>query len=146
MIYKSLLVPVDLAEPELAQPAIDAAAGFAKAGDGRLRLITVLSLIPVTFMEFVPADFDSLQEERAKQALADLAAKTGLPADRVSTAVRLGDVYPEVLAEVDHWKADLVIVGSHRPAMSTYLLGSNATRIVRHALCSVLVVRTPPAT
>ena len=37
--------------------------------------------------------------------------------------------------------ADLIIIGSHRPAMSTYLLGSNATTVVRHAGCSVLVVR-----
>ena len=37
--------------------------------------------------------------------------------------------------------ADLVVVGSHRPTMATYLLGSNASTIVRHAKCSVLVVR-----
>ena len=36
---------------------------------------------------------------------------------------------------------DLIVVGSHRPAMATYLLGSNASTIVRHAPCSVLVVR-----
>lgn len=144
MIYKSLLVPVDLAEPELAQPAIKSAIGFAKAGEGRMRLVTVLSVIPVTFMEYVPPDYDALQVGRAEKALAALAAQTGLPGDRVSTAVRVGGVYPEVLAEAEEWRADLVIVGSHRPAMSTYLLGSNATTIVRHAACSVLVVRTPP--
>ena len=145
MTYKSLLVPVDLAEPELAQPAIDTAVGFAKASDGKLRLLTVLSLIPVTFMDYVPPDFDAQQRDRSEEALKAMAAKTGLPADRVSTVVRMGGVYPEVLAEAADWKADLVIVGSHRPAMSTYLLGSNATTIVRHATCSVLVVRPPKA-
>lgn len=143
MTYKSLLVPVDLAEPELAQPAIDVAVGFAKASDGRLRLLTVLSLIPVTFMDYVPPDFDAQQHQRSEEALKAIAAKTGLPADRVSTAIRMGGVYPEVLAEAEDWRADLVIIGSHRPAMSTYLLGSNATTIVRHATCSVLVVRPP---
>ena len=39
------------------------------------------------------------------------------------------------------WRADLIVVGSHRPVMSDYLLGSNAKTIVRHAQCSVLVVR-----
>jgi nucleotide-binding universal stress UspA family protein len=33
------------------------------------------------------------------------------------------------------------VVGSHRPTMATYLLGSNAKTIVRHAKCSVLIVR-----
>jgi hypothetical protein len=37
--------------------------------------------------------------------------------------------------------ADLVVVGSHRPAMKDYLLGTNAARVVRHARCSVLVAR-----
>ena len=55
----------------------------------------------------------------------------------------MGSVYNEVLAEAESVKADLIVIGSHRPAMSTYLLGSNATTIVRHAPCSVMVVRTP---
>ncbi|MCC2654076.1 MAG: universal stress protein UspA, partial [Microvirga sp.] len=47
----------------------------------------------------------------------------------------------EVLDEAEQTGADLVVVGSHRPTMATYLLGSNASTIVRHAKCSVLVVR-----
>ncbi|ENT3205198.1 universal stress protein, partial [Salmonella enterica] len=37
--------------------------------------------------------------------------------------------------------ADMVIIASHRPDITTYLLGSNAAAVVRHAECSVLVVR-----
>jgi nucleotide-binding universal stress UspA family protein len=37
--------------------------------------------------------------------------------------------------------ADLSVVGSHRPTTATYLLGSNAASIVRHAKRSVMVVR-----
>jgi len=64
--------------------------------------------------------------------------------NRVSATVRLGSVYHEVLSEAETIGADLVVVGSHRPSMSTYLLGSNAATIVRHAKCSVLVVRNDP--
>jgi len=46
-----------------------------------------------------------------------------------------------VLEEAEACKADLIVMGSHRPAMATYLLGSNAARIVRHAPCSVMVLR-----
>ena len=38
-------------------------------------------------------------------------------------------------------KADLIVMTSHRPAMRTYFLGSNAGHVVRYAKCSVLVVR-----
>jgi len=36
---------------------------------------------------------------------------------------------------------DLIIVGSHKPGLQDYLLGSTAARVVRHAMCSVLVGR-----
>ncbi|HCP2705570.1 TPA: universal stress protein, partial [Escherichia coli] len=37
--------------------------------------------------------------------------------------------------------AHMIIIASHRPDITTYLLGSNAAAVVRHAECSVLVVR-----
>ena len=92
-------------------------------------------------MDYVPSDFDEQQKQEAETQLASIAAKLPMPAERVSTAVRVGGVYPEILAEANAWGADLIVIGSHRPAMSTYLLGSNAKTVVRHAKCSVLVVR-----
>ena len=50
-------------------------------------------------------------------------------------------IYAEILGAAEEAQADLVIVGSHRPAMKDYLLGTNAARVVRHACCSVLVAR-----
>ena len=141
-MFRSILVPFDLAEPEIAQPALDAAVAFSTSANARVRLVNVQSVVPMSFMEFAPADFDAQQRSRAEESLREIAAKTRLPSDRITSVVRVGGVYPEVLAEADEWKADVIIIGSHRPAMSTYLLGSNATTIVRHATCSVLVVRS----
>ena len=50
-------------------------------------------------------------------------------------------IYAEILAVAEEAEADLIVVGSHRPAMKDYLLGTNAARVVRHARCSVLVAR-----
>jgi nucleotide-binding universal stress UspA family protein len=93
-------------------------------------------------MEFVPASFEADQQEQAEAKLAEVAAGVPLPAERVSAVVRLGSVYGEILNEAEKTGTDLVVIGSHRPSMATYLLGSNATAIVRHARCSVLVVRS----
>jgi nucleotide-binding universal stress UspA family protein len=141
MLFKTILVPVDLAEVETAQPAIDTAVALAETNDGSIRLVHVRTLIPSTYMEFVPPAFDAEQQEQAEAKLAEIAAKIRLPSDRVSAVVRLGSVYNEVLHEADATGADLIVVGSHRPTMATYLLGSNASTIVRHAKSSVLVVR-----
>lgn len=37
--------------------------------------------------------------------------------------------------------ADCIVVASHKPGLRDYLLGSTAARIVRHAHCSVHVLR-----
>ena len=37
--------------------------------------------------------------------------------------------------------ANLIVVQSHRPELTDYLLGPNAAHVVRHADCSVMVVR-----
>jgi nucleotide-binding universal stress UspA family protein len=37
--------------------------------------------------------------------------------------------------------ADLIVLGSHRPGLQDYFLGSTAARVVRHAECAVLVHR-----
>jgi nucleotide-binding universal stress UspA family protein len=140
-MFKRIVVPIDLAEIELAQPAIAQAVELVEASGGVLRLVNVQPLLPATFMDYVPADFDAAQEERAAKALDELAAGVKLPQERVSHVVRVGGAYHEILAEARTWSADLIVVGSHRPVMSDYLLGSNAKTIVRHAHCSVLVVR-----
>ncbi|MCG7391455.1 universal stress protein [Microvirga sp. ACRRW] len=141
-MFKTILVPVDLGEVETAQPALDKAVELAKTSEGNVRLVYVRAIVPVTYMEFMPPAFDQEQQDEAEKKLAELAASVKLPADRVSAVVRLGSVYGEVLDEAEKTGADLIVVGSHRPSMATYLLGSNASTIVRHARCSVLVVRT----
>jgi nucleotide-binding universal stress UspA family protein len=141
-MFKTILVPVDLAEPATAEPAIARALDLARQAGGTVRLLSVRSIVPVTYMEFVPATFETDRQEEVEAKLAEIAARLDLPADRISTKVRLGSVYNEVLEEAEATGADLIVVGSHRPTMATYLLGSNAATIVRHAKCSVLVVRT----
>ncbi|MEX3014238.1 universal stress protein [Gymnodinialimonas hymeniacidonis] len=37
--------------------------------------------------------------------------------------------------------ADLIIMGSHKPDLADFLLGSTAARVVRHAPCAVHVLR-----
>ena len=36
---------------------------------------------------------------------------------------------------------DCIVIGSHRPGLSDYFLGSTASRVVRHAPCAVHVFR-----
>lgn len=141
-MFKTILVPIDLSDIDVAGPAIDAAVRMAEWSGAALRLVNVQQLLPASYTDYVPPDFDAQQREWAESELKKVRARIDLPPERVSAVVRLGGIYPEILAEAEEWGADLIVIGSHRPAMSTYLLGSNAKTVVRHANCSVLVVRT----
>ena len=141
-MFKKILIPIDLTELTIVRPALDAAVELALQSKGALRLITVETLLPASFMEYVPPEFDKSQEERAVRALEDIDADLAFSKESISHTVRFGGIYVEILAEAEDWGADLIVVGSHRPSMSTYLIGSNAKTIVRHAKCSVLVIRT----
>jgi nucleotide-binding universal stress UspA family protein len=106
-----------------------------------VRLVNVLAMTPVMLAEYVPPDFDVQQRQSAEEALGIIARECGLDAGHVSATVRQGGIYHEVLEEAKAFGADLIVISSHRPAMRTYFLGSNAGHVVRYAKCSVLVVR-----
>lgn len=140
-MFKNILVPVDIAEPEIAKPAIETAVAISRPTSGSVRLVNVLPMTPVMLAEYVPPDFDVQQRKTAEDTLAAMASECGLAPDRISTAIRQGGIYHEVIEEAKAMPADLIVMTSHRPDMRSYFLGSNAGHVVRYANCSVLVVR-----
>jgi universal stress protein G len=140
-MFKRILVPVDLADTDLAKSAIETAVSLARASGGSIRLLNVLPATPAMLAEYVPPDFDAQQRQTAEEALAIIANESGTEPAHITTVVRQGGIYHEVLEEAKTYHADLIVMSSHRPAMRTYFLGSNAGHVVRYARCSVLVVR-----
>jgi len=139
-MFKTILVPVDLADPEHFKDAVRTATDMARQSGAKMRLMTVVPPVQPSVAHYLPPDTHERILGDAKTKLDLLAQESGLEVN-VSTVVREGSVYHEVLDEAKSAGADLIVMGSHRPAMSTYLLGSNAARIVRHAPCSVMVLR-----
>ena len=140
-MFASILVPIDLADTDLAKPAIETAAALVKTSQGVVRLLNVMPMTPVMLADYVPPDFDAQQRQSAQEALAIVARESGINALQISTAVRQGGIYHEILEEAADVGADLIVMTSHRPSMQSYFLGSNAGHVVRYAKCSVLVVR-----
>ena len=62
----------------------------------------------------------------------------------VDTVVETGEVRTTIIDYASNWGADLIAVGSHgHKGLLRLLLGSVAESVVRHAPCSVLVIRHP---
>lgn len=141
-MFKKILLPIDLAEPQLAKPALEAAVGMARSSGGVVHLLHVMPVMPAMVSEFMPEDFEQQQAKSSAEALTIIAQEAGLKPDQYSIGFRRGGIYHEIIEEADAKNVDLIVMSSHRPAMRTYFLGSNAAHVVRYAKCSVLVVRS----
>jgi nucleotide-binding universal stress UspA family protein len=61
---------------------------------------------------------------------------------KVDTTVCRGEARGEIIDSAAEWHADLIVLGSHgRSGLDRFLLGSVSDAIVRHAPCSVEIVR-----
>lgn len=141
---KSVLCAVDISEIGADTDVLEMAAKLAQLEDAQLDVITV---VPDFGMSLVGSFFSEDQHQtaliEAKRRLEDM-CESGLGSDvnaNVRHIVATGKAYEEVIKASKLAKTDLIVVGAHKSDLKDYLLGPNAARIVRHAECSVHVVR-----
>ncbi|MEN8950571.1 universal stress protein [Planktotalea arctica] len=109
--------------------------------------LDVIAVVPDFGMSQVGAFFDKDHHDKmvseAKGHLNILVSKALDAAhnEKVRHVIATGRAYEEVLKLAKSIGASLIVVGAHKADLADYLLGPNAARIVRHANCSVYVVR-----
>ena len=141
-MYKRILVPVDLDDLSIMDKVFDLIrVSFSQDQASNIRLINVQPIVPVSILGYLPPSFDEDMDHQVQTNFDRLLSERNLSDHKVTKIIRRGSVSDEILAESKDWGADIIIIGSHRPSMTTYLLGSNAASVVRHAKCSVLVIR-----
>ena len=147
---KKILVAIDLSQPDTIGPVLAAGVEQARISDGDLTVMTVVPDI-VAGLDWRYAirgetggsqDFDMRAVvNEALEKLNAVVAEHVPQGMAVETIVRHGTVYQQVLDVADEIAAGQIVVGALRPQLSDYLLGPNTASIVRHAKCSVTVVR-----
>lgn len=135
-----ILVPLDVNVGKTSREALALARDLAKAQGSQLILMHVIEQVPGYVAGYLPADFRVRAIEVAVETLREVAKAEGL-SDDVDFEVREGSPSAEILEYAGEIGADMIVVASHDPGFADYLLGSVAARVVRHAHCSVLVVR-----
>jgi nucleotide-binding universal stress UspA family protein len=140
-----ILVAVD--DSKHSEAAVNVVANYFKPQTTEVKILHVLvpltlSAIPQMSRGYAP---ELEQQGTQARALVDKYAQQ-LRADgyNVDFAVEGGDVRETIIESAERWHADLVVLGSRgHTGMERLLLGSVAESVVRHANCSVLVVRMP---
>ncbi|WP_417250371.1 universal stress protein [Celeribacter sp.] len=141
---KTILCAIDVNRPEDETRVLSTAFNLAQAEGAQL---DVISVIPDFGMSVVGGFFKEGHskdaKKHAKELLNDLVTKVvGEEANaKTRHIVGVGSAYHEILLTAEKADADLIVLGAHRPDLKDYLLGPNAARVVRHAKCSVYVVR-----
>ncbi|MBO6826382.1 MAG: universal stress protein [Sneathiella sp.] len=141
-MYKHILLTVDLETEDSWKKTVPEAVSYAKMSGATLHVMMVVPNFGMSIVgSFFPKGYEEDVMEKANEHLHDF-VKEHIPSDiKVQHIVGHGSVYEEILRVQKKLKCDLIILGAHRPSMQDYLLGPNAARVVRHADCSVLVVR-----
>ncbi len=141
-MYRNILFTVDLGEESSWQKALPVAIEHARAFGSRLHVMTVVPGFGMSMVgQFFPKGYEKKMRERARAELHDFVKEhvpEGIPVQHI---VGEGTVYSTIIETARKIGADLIVMQAHRPELGDYLLGPNAARVVRHADCSVLVVR-----
>ncbi|RKF14712.1 universal stress protein [Roseovarius spongiae] len=146
MTAKPVLCAVDVSNPDEDIDTLREAGRMARLNDAQLDVITVL---PDMGMSVIGGYFDPSHHDKAvaeaKRLMRDMVEKAlgGAETNKnIRHLVATGRAYEEVLKTARAAGSGLIVIGvAKKLEMSDYILGPNAERVVRHARCSVYVVR-----
>lgn len=147
---RKILVPIDLMHESSWRKTLPEAFEQAEKLGGSVTVMTVIPDI-VAGLDWRYAirgetggseefDMHKLVKEAA-QRLEQIVAPYMPENMEVETLARHGTIYQEILNVAEELGVDQIIMAAHRPSLADYLLGPNTARVVRHAHCSVNVLR-----
>ena len=119
-------------------------AEFLAQQDGVIHLLHVLPGSASFTMSRFTADlrrFEEHLQHEAETRLQTMVSHFSIDPSRIKLHVRFGSVRDMVNELASEINADVVVIGSRNPSISTHLLGSNASSVIRHAHIPVMVVR-----
>ncbi len=141
-MYSNIMITIDLNEPASYRKAFPTAVALCRQFGASLHILNVLpDLVYGVVQNYFPDDFQDKARVDATEAL-EKVARENVP-DDITPELHLasGTIYKEIIETAERSGIDLIVMASHRPDLSDYLLGPNAARVVRHSDCSVMVVR-----
>ena len=141
-MYKTILLPLALDQGHGSR-SMEIARRL-RAEGGKIIAVHVLDKIPSFASYYMSPDNEKMpsdiENEIQAAALKGIAERIG-PEKDVEAVVLTGHAGRTITDYAEKIGADCIIVGSHRPEMKDFFLGSTAARIMRYAPCSVHVLR-----
>ncbi|MAM60694.1 universal stress protein [Maritimibacter sp. UBA3975] len=135
-MYKNILVPITFDETRDSKTALEIAHAISDEG-AKITALHVVEEIPSYVAQYLPEGQMTENVHEIEKILAEkIANEVG-----VDVKVVQGHAGHSIVDYAAKNGVDCIVVASHRPGFQDYFLGSTAARVVRHAPCSVHVVR-----
>ena len=141
-MFENILFPVDMEHAAEAEKALKIAIAEVKRSKAKL---TVMTVAPGFGMPIVASFFD---QQAVKGALKEIARHLkqyiddNIPEDIETRAIVVeGNPAELILKQARSDNVDLIVIASHNTQIENLLLGSCAAKVVRHAHCTVTVVK-----
>lgn len=135
-MYSNILVPVATSDHPHTTEAIEIARAMLAEG-GKITLLHVIEEIPSYIRHQLPPDAEETAIQSAQAWLGEMARGAG----GADARVVVGHAGNTIVEYAQTHGNDCIVIASHRPGFQDLFLGSTAARVVRHATCSVHVVR-----
>ena len=142
-----ILLAID--DSKFSEAATQAVLATAKPRETEVHVIHVIEILTNQLPEMT-AYYPGIEHERDSQRkpagalvakTAELLRSKGLS---VTASVELGRVKSKILDAAEAFRADLIVLGSHRrTGLERFLMGSLSEAVACHAPCSVEIVRIP---
>jgi nucleotide-binding universal stress UspA family protein len=91
--------------------------------------------------QYFPAGYEEKMIAAAEERLRDFATEHVAEDVEVQLIVAHGSIYREIAKAAEDIGADLILMASHTPGASDFLIGPNAEKVLHHFKRSVLIVR-----
>ncbi len=134
-MYKKVLVPMAL-DHGISQHTLEVARALSEDG-AEIIALHVYEMPQGSVSAYLDKSAVAEAYERARRQL--LEKVEGL--DGVNPEIVKGHTARTIIDFATDNAVDCIVIGSHKPDLSDYFLGSTASRVVRHAPCAVHVHR-----
>ncbi len=134
-MYKKVLVPMAL-DHGISQHTLEVARALSEDG-AEIIALHVYEMPQGSVSAYLDKTLVAEGFERARRQLLDKVE--GI--DGVTAEIVKGHTARTIIDYADSNGIDCIVIGSHKPDLSDYFLGSTASRVVRHAHCAVHVHR-----
>ncbi len=141
-MFENIVIPVDLSDKQSIKAVFPPALNFVNAFGAKIHLVHIMPDFGMkTLEEYLPRNWMKDQKQKYRDLFGELIAKYVPEGVEVEFSVGRGAIYDEVINYSEKVNADLIMLSAVRPQFKDYMLGPNASKIVRHSSISVMVIR-----